>query len=351
MLAQVTHILGLTSIRRVRTLPVSGRVLVASRQKVNASDVIAEAQIPAQHVLVDVRRALRLGSVEQAQRVIVRNEGERVFAGDVIAETGGLFPRMVRAPADGQVVMIAGGRVIIEVQSQPIQIFAGVPGYVTEVIQERGAVIEGQGALIQGAWGNDRVAEGMMINLLNSPDEELTRQKMDVSLRGAVVVGGMCSDPEVLRMGEELPLRGLILSSMSASLVPVARSVNYPILLTEGFGRIPMNEAAYTLISTNDKRDVALSTPFRLQAGERPELIIPLPAVGEPAADFAYFKPDQKVRILGAPYPSHVGVLVRLLPGLTTLPNGVRAQAAEVRLSKDTLVVVPLANLEVIQSV
>ena len=56
--------------------------------------------------------------------------------------------------------------------------------------------------------------------LLKSPDGRIARTDIDISLRGAVVAAGHCSDPDVLRYGAELPLRGLILTSMTAQIYP-----------------------------------------------------------------------------------------------------------------------------------
>ncbi len=350
MLAQVTHILGLTNIRRTRTLPVAGRVLVSPGQRVHAADVIAEADTATRHVLLDVRRWLGYTRVDEAERVIVRHEGERVQEGDVIAETGGLFSRIIRAPSDGVIVTITAGRVLMQVESRPVQVLSGISGVVTEVYPERGAAIESSGALIQGAWGNGpMVGEGLMVILLKTPEDELQRTDLEVSLRGAVVVGGHCKDPEALRVAASLPVRALVLASMSSDLIAVARGMEFPIMVIEGFGRVPMNEAAFRLLTTSDKRDVSVYAPFNLAAGERPELFIPLPTTGQMAPDSVYFAPNQSVRIQGEPYRGRVGSIVQVRPGLTVLPNGVRAPAADVRLEPETQVIIPLANLEVIE--
>jgi hypothetical protein len=348
MLAPVNHILGLTNIRRIRTLPVSGSVLVRVGQRVNASDVIAEAQIATRHVLVDVRRVTG-GTVAQAEAALVRAVGDKLQKGDVIAETGGLFSRLVRAPSNCTIVMISAGRVLLAVESTPLQLLATIPGVITDLHPERGATIETNGALIQGAWGNGRVGEGLMIPLLKSPDEELTTEMLEVSLRGAVVVGGHCRSAEVLRAGAELPLRGLVLTSMSADLLALAAGLEYPIMVLEGFGRVPLNDTAYQLISTSEKRDASLNAAFNPPMGERPELILPLPAQGQPAPESTYFAPNQSVRIQGEPYRGKIGEIVQIRPGTTVLPNGLRAPAADVRLDRDSVVIVPLANLEVIE--
>jgi hypothetical protein len=350
MLAQVTHILGLTNIRRVRMLPVNGRVLVSPGQKVHASDVVAEADTASRHLLLDVRRWLGFTRVDEAEHAIVRHEGDQVQKDDVIAETGGMFSRIIRAPSDGKIVTISAGRVLLQVESRPLQVLAGLPGVITELYPERGAAIEGNGGLVQGAWGNGPfVGEGLLVMLLKTPADELVRTDVEVTLRGAILVAGHCQDPEVLRTAAGLPVRGLVLASMASDLIPLAKSLEIPIMLLEGFGRVPMNENAYRLLTTSDKRDVSVFTAFNPTAGERPELFIPLPANGQTAPEMAYFTPDQNVRIQGEPYRGKTGTIVRIHTGLTVLPNGVRAPAADVRLEPDTQVIIPLANLEVIE--
>lgn len=349
MLAPVTHILPLTNIRRTRALPVAGQVLVRAGQKVNASDVIAQAQVPAGHLVLDIRRGLGIPQVSAAERCIVRQVGDRLEKGDVVAESGGIFARIMRAPQDGEIISINGGLVLLRVRMETLEVLAGFAGTVVDTLNDLGAIIETSGALIQGVWGNGRTDSGMLLLVSKAPDEELTRAQIEVSMRGAVVMGGYCASADVLRACAELPLRGLILSSMAAHLVPLASSLNYPILVIEGFGKIRMNDAAYKLITTSEKRDVSVSAAFHPEAGERPELIIPLPATGQPAPETDYFAPNQTVRIQGAPYAGRVGTFVQARQGLFTLPNGLKVPAADVQLDTETRVTVPLANLEVIE--
>lgn len=349
MLAPVTHILPLTSIRRSRALPVSGRVLVSVGRDVKPSDVIAEAVIPSGHMVLDIRRGLGISQASAAERCIVRQQGDKLEKGDVIAESDGLFSRIVRAPVDGEIVSISGGQVLLRVRATTIKVQAGFPGTVVETIADRGAVIEANGALIQGMWGNGYADTGMLLMVTQTRDEELERQKIDVSMRGAVLLAGHCSNADALRAGGELPVRGLILSSMAAELVPVASSLKYPILIVEGFGKIPMNEAAFKLLSTSEKRDISVNAGLNPATGERPELIIPLPASGQAAPETDYFAPGKTVRIQGAPYAGKVGTLAQVRQGLFTLPNGLKVPAGDVQIDNDTRVTVPLANLEIIE--
>ena len=86
--------------------------------------------------------------------------------------------------------------------------------------------------------------------------------EIEVSLRGAVVVGGHCRSADVLRAGAELPLRGLVLASMTADLLALAAGLDYPVVVLEGFGRVPLNDAAFQLITTSEKRDASLNAAF-----------------------------------------------------------------------------------------
>lgn len=348
MLAPVTHILPLTNIRRARTLPVPGQILVRVGQKVSASDVVAQAQVPSGHVVLDIRRGLGIAQVSLAERAIVRQPGEHLEKGDVIAESGGLLSRIVRAPADCEVISVNSGQVLLRTRTSVIDVKAGFAGTVADLIQDRGAYIETNGGLIQGVWGNGRVDNGMLIVVARQPDEVLDRQQIDVSMRGGVVLAGHCNNSDALRAGAELPLRGLILSSMTADLIHFASNLNYPIFVMEGFGKIAMNEAAFKLMVTSEKRDISVSAIFNPAAGERPELIIPLPAAGQAAPITEYFAPDQTVRIQGAPYSGRIGTLLQIRQGLYELPNGLKVPAADVQLDGDTRATVPLANLEVI---
>jgi hypothetical protein len=240
---------------------------------------------------------------------------------------------------------------LIEVGEVNVQLRAGLPGMVTQVIPDRGVIIQTSGALIQGVWGNGRIEMGMMINLMEQPDSVLETNRLDVSLRGSVILGGICLDAETLQAAAELPVRGLILSSLSPALIPIAMQMRFPIVVTEGFSGLPMNTSAYRLLSTNAKREATVNAEaFDRYSGARPEVIIPLPFTQEPAMpeDVTTFAAGQQVRLRAAPHRGAIASLVTLRPGLSTLPSGLRAPCANVRLESGEVVLIPLANMEVV---
>jgi len=350
MQAPVHHILPMTTIIRERVLPVAGTVTARLSQKVSSGDVIAEANWAREHVLLDVARAFRI-SPDAADRIIKCKVDDHLAAGAEIAVSKGLFPRSVRAPREGRVVAVGGGQVLLEVGETRLELRAGIPGVVTAIIPNRGATIQTIGALIQGVWGNGRIDSGLLVNLMEKPDGVLTTNRLDVSLRGSIILGGQVVEAETLEGAAELPVRGLILSTLYPSLLPVAREMKYPIVVTDGFGARPMNSAAYKLLSTNAKREVTLSAePYDRYSGTRPEIIIPLPHSQEPSVprEVETFAPGQQVRMRRSPALGSIGTIVAIRSGLTLLPSGLRAPSAEVKLESGDVVIAPLVNLEVV---
>jgi hypothetical protein len=350
MLAPVLHILPLATITRERTLPVAGKVNVHVNQRVNPTDVIAEASFAREHVLLDVARTFGV-TPNAADKMIKVKEGDRLMQGTLVAESGGLIPRSIKAPRPGRVMITGSGQVLMEVGDSRIELRAGLPGVVTQVLPEKGVVIRTAGALIQGVWGNGRIDNGLMVNLLEKPDDVLNPERLDVSLRGSVILGGHVRDVETLRAAAELPVRGLILSSLLSPLIVTAYQMRYPIIVTDGFGAMPMNSAAFKLLTTNNKREATVNAEhFDRYSGNRPEVIIPLPVSTDPPEpnSFETFSVGQTVRLRRPPSAGAIGTLSLLPAGLSTLPSGLRAPAAEVKLENGETLLVPLVNLEVV---
>jgi len=348
MQAPVIHVNGLTSIVRERLLPVPGTVLARLNQKVSALDVVAQTSWAREHLLLDVTRILRVTS-NVADRLITCNVGDRIAVGAVITAGKGLFSRRVRAPRDGRVVAVGGGKVLMEVGVTKVELRAGIPGTVVQVLPNHGVVIQTAGALIQGVWGNGRIASGTLVNLAEKPDGILTVGRLDVSLRGSIILAGIVNDVETLQAAAGLPVRGLILSSILPSLIQKAMEMRYPILVTDGFGSLPMNSAAYKLLSTNARRDVTVNAEIHDRySGARPEVIIPLPISEIPLIprEVETFAPGLQVRMRLSPALGMIGSIVALKSGLTRLPSGLQAPAAEVKLENGETVIVPLVNLE-----
>jgi hypothetical protein len=324
---------------------------VRKGQNVSAVDIVGEANLEPRHILLELARGLGVG-IGDADRYLEREAGESVSEGDVLAGPVGWGKRVVRAPCSGKIILTGRGKILIEKEVEPYQLLAGLPGEVVSLIPGRGAVIESIGALVQGVWGNEQINFGLLRVLIKKAEDILTVDQLDIDLRGTVVFAGYCGDEQVLHAAAELPLRGLILSSMAASLIPLAEEISLPIVIIEGFGLLPINSSAFNLLITSDRREIAVNAEkLDSYANQRPEVFISLPVnqmVHEPR-DATLFSPGQKVRMVRAPYQSQIGTLITLTPGLEALPNGIKTTSAEVELENNIKVKLPLANLEVLE--
>ena len=161
MFLPVIHNSPLTLIRRVRSLERNGRLLVRMGQHVDILDGIAEAVVNPKHTMLDLSQGLGLKPDEVSQ-YIQCTSGVYVEEGDILAGPVGTAKRVVRAPCSGRIVSVRFGKILLQELSPPLVLKSIYPGTVVELIEERGAVIESCGALIQGVWGNGKNSVGTL---------------------------------------------------------------------------------------------------------------------------------------------------------------------------------------------
>jgi hypothetical protein len=333
-------------------LPVPGTVTARMNERVQAVDVVAETETVPRHVFLDLARGLGVPAKEAVQH-LVRQKGDRVEAGDTIAGPVGVARRTVRAPADGRVVAIEGHRVLFEVRGDPVAVRAGMPAMVVSTDGTQAVSLEVAAALVQGVWGNGKQDFGVMRTLGGGQGARMQTDMLDINLRGAVLIGGTCDQAAPLHQATELMVRGIVLGSITSDLIPVALRLNYPLVITEGFGVLPMNSAAYDLLTANVGRDVAIDSrpPADRYTYQRPEIIIPLPPSRQAdyPEDVVPLTPGVRVRILRAPFHGAVGVVRDLPTKAADFPSGLLARSANVEIEGQGHRLIPLANLEVIQ--
>jgi len=187
--------------------------------------------------------------------------------------------------------------------------------------------------------------------ILKHPDGKLNSEQIDVSLRGTVVFGGYCDDPETLRNAANIPLKGLILSSMSASLVPLAKRIPIPIIVLRGFGFRPHDSASYRLLTTNRNREAVINAvALDRYSGTRPEIYIPLSGQDSPSrpTETEVYEIGQKVRLTNSYSVHSIGTIEYISDKPVILPSGLQSVSAHVNVENHESVMIPLANLEIL---
>lgn len=350
-----THVSPLATIRRERLLPQPGYVLVGEDERVEPTTVVAKTETVSRHFFYDLTVRLDV-KTEEAQKFLRVQQGIAVEKGEVIAVRPtmlGFSSKRVRAPLKGTVVEIKDGKVLFAATGPEYEMKAGFPGIVSSVNAEWGVMLETTGALIQGAWGSGKQEYGVLKMLVNDPTQPLAAELLDESCKGAIVVAGT-ADEKAVRIAVKVKVRGLILGSMSASSIRMTRTLPFPILVVEGFGKRIMTSHAWTLLADHNSREVFLDArpPDRWE-GRRPEVIIPLPPPGGMPplpADGQPLDEGKRVRILRAPYTGAIGTVLFIPARMQTMPSGVQTYVAHVELEGGQgEVVAPVANLEIFE--
>jgi hypothetical protein len=349
----VTRVLPLTTIRRERILPVAGEVLVNVGARVDSTSVVAHAELPGRYYILNVAQALRV-SPEATDKYIRPKPGQPVEARQVIAGRRvrlGMVPRVVRAPQDGVVVAVGGGRVLLESAGEPVEVRAYLPGTVSDILPKRGVTIETVGAWIQGVWGVGDESFGVLKVLVDQPEQPLWAKSIDVTCHGAVLVGGLLEDRETLQQALELQVRGVVTGSLDPTLIGMAREMPFPVITTEGIGRAPMASPILELLRTNEGREAAISGRTQPRWGAiRPEVVIPLPANrgSPPPPPGASLAVGVQVRATRGPAMGAVGTVQQLPAHPLALETEARVWGAVVAFEEDGEQFVPFFNLELL---
>jgi hypothetical protein len=350
-----TRIAPLTTIRRERMLPVRGEVLVEPGQFLGPSDVVARCSLPGKIRAIDASRALGVRR-DRIDRFMRKEEGDPVRAGDLLAAHRGPFAslrRNCRAPGDGEIFTVYQGLVLMEESATSFELTARMKGQVANIMPELGVVITTVGSLIQGIWGSGGESEGILKVLVDSPQKPLRAHAIDVSCHGALVVGGRILDQKALDQAVEAKVRGIIAGSVNADLCPLLRTLPFPVMITEGFGALPIAEQIFSLLQSNVGREAMLVTGAEEdRGGTRPELVIPLQAEEDVPREELNPMPLQvgmQVRVLRAPHLGAWGTVADLPSVPQVVESGARLRVAEVDLGNGEPVLVPLTNLELIR--
>lgn len=360
-------------VRKKRILPLKGEVVVKEGDEVEPDTVVARAFLPGR---VDTINVAGLLSVEPAEveSILLKKVGEKFKKDEVLAESKGffgLFKTQIKAPFDGSVESVSKitGQVILRAEPTPIELKAYIPGVIKEVYPEEGVLVETWATFIQGIFGVGGERYGKLRMLVDSPDEKLVADKIDESLKGAILIGGSLITVDVIEKAKEVGAVGIVSGGIDALDlvkflgydlgVAITGSEDIPLTLivTEGFGEIPMAEKTFKLLKKYDGYNASINGATQIRAGViRPEIII---KQEEPKDELKQRVTAQvatrglelgmMVRIIRVPYFGKIGKIVELPPELQQLESETKARVAVVELLDGERVVVPRANIEMLE--
>ena len=337
----------LLKIKRKRYLPVPGHVLVHEGDPVHPEDVIAEAWLPDEVLILDIANGLGIDA-EEAGQYLVRRIGETLHQEDIVAQIEGAIPRLVRSPVEGTFIDFHQGKVVLATGKTMVKIRADMIGSIAEVIPELGVIISVTGSLVQGLWGNGRVGSGILKVIESALERSLEIPDL-VSLEGGLlVVAGMCSSANVLGKFKDKKAAGLIVRSLMPELIPMAVDLPFPVLVLQGFNDLQPDPISTEILQLRDGEIACINACQRnVFTGQHPELIIPQ-GKGTPKEEKSTKEKldlGQQVILLSGSDTGKIGEVIALSDEKRRFESGLVLEAAEVRLENGEAIHVPSQNL------
>ena len=337
----------LTTIRTSRRLSHPGTVLMRTGDSVEPTQIVAQAVIPPDLRIVEVAQELVVPQ-RSANSCFRVERGQAISEGDVLASRGGLGSRVCRSPISGKVAGLGRGRLLLQAEPQIVRLNALVPGYIVEAEPGEGIVIETVGGLIQALWGNGYEAHGILRVLVREARHPIRATHINASSQGSILIGGSTVDEETIQQAAEMRVRGMIVGSVPAGLIPQLRDAGFPIIAIEGIGTTPMAQAVFDILQSLDGREASISGDIGNRWHPmRPYIVIPMPTqAGRVIQTDAPLAIGERVRILRGIFRGRSGTIQQRLAERVQLETGAKLPGASVNIGEGEPVRVPYANLE-----
>lgn len=352
---ETTVVRSLARINRERKLPsdaVPRQTYTHTGLPVDAIYMVLQGDAMGDYQIIDVARFFKMRHADRAAELITVEAGQRVTMGQDLAKRPRGRRKLLPCPADGVITRIDGATIVLQRSAATIDVLAKIPGEV-QVVGTHAVQITGNGALIQCAWGNGSFCYEAYRFV---PDEGFAAlSKLDVRIseyRRVVIISQEPITKGDLLVAQQQEATGVVAPSMPANLRNFAMQLKFPVLLTEGFGQRRPTPYIYQLLHGNMGRQAAFDAtmPDRWSFN-RPEIMIPLPTGGAtppiPVYDQA-LEVGMQVRIVRAPWDGWVGEVTDIPAAPQVIDSGLRLPCAKIRLPGDRVVLVPLANLELL---
>ncbi|MBM3238499.1 hypothetical protein FJZ31_19570 [Candidatus Poribacteria bacterium] len=358
-----------TTIRKERRLPLNGEILVQLGEHVKAETVVAKAELPGNVQLVNVANHLSI-TPQDIHSYMLKQQGEHIAKDEIIASTKGifgLFKSQSRAPTDGIIESISEitGQIAIREKPIPVEINAYVDGKVVEILSAEGVVVETYATFIQGIFGIGGEVIGELTIAVQGPDDILTANLIDQKFSDKIIVGGSKVTSDALKKAVSSGLKGIIVGGIDDSdvrdflgyelgvAITGSERLGITLIITEGFGRIRMANQTFELLKQRAGLKTSINGATQIRAGVvRPEIVIPLekPTSVEAIDEkISYMDIGTSVRIIREPYFGKLGWVTDLPVELQSLETEAKVRVLEVELEDGQKVILPRANVEIIE--
>lgn len=278
-------------LRRERRLPIPGDVLVRPGDVVNHDTVIARAEVQGAPVGISMAAKLDVLPSEMG-KFMLKRVGDQVEKAEPLAMYSGMFglgKKVIYSPTAGTVESISAktGIVVIREPSIPIDVKSYIRGRVVGIVEQEGAEVESSAIVLYGKFGIGRERWGELKLVSTNREQIVTPDLLTGDLSGKILVGGSMVTVDALRKAVHAGASGFIVGGMDNDDltsfaghdlgVPITgqEEVALSLIVTDGFGRTPMTEASFSLLSSFEGQQVSINGTTHLRANLiKPEIIL-----------------------------------------------------------------------------
>lgn len=324
-----------------RRLDRPGEVEVRVGDSVEPSTVVARSSSLEKSITVFVASELGVPN-DEVRRRLTRPIGSSFEAGEEIARARrGLRTAAVTAPLGGVLTDVddANGTVVLRASSASSELRALVDGVVERVIPDHGAIVRTGGSRVFGAIGFGGETTGRLVVGLDRHDRELTADQVKDTWKGTIVLTGMTVGVPTLARLRQVGVAGIIVGSLAeadirrfvsstgaeevsaaafwrmgapaAPFVAMNAQTPFVVVVTEGFGRIPMAEPVFSFLRQNEGSVISIQATTAVgERLSRPEIYITGGNLtsGDRASDDVH--PGRQVRLIDGANLGTIAVVV-----------------------------------------
>ena len=363
-------VLKKTIFKKERILPLKGDVLVKSGDQLTPDTIVASTNLPGNVQMLKVSNILNIDPKDVLEALQVE-EGQEVKKGDIIAETSGIFGMFkssVESPVDGTIESISQstGRVVVREAPIPVEVDAYVSGVVDEVVENEGIVLKSNAAFIQGIFGIAGEKRGDLLLVSSGPGDVLTADHFSADMKGKILIGGSFLSLDAYKKALSVQVAGIVVGGFNyydlkailgynlGVAITGTEKLNTALIVTEGYGSIPMSEATFSLLKENDGKAASINGATQIRAGViRPEIVIPIDS-GNTDDDSSSKMPEgiqegSTVRVIRSPNFGKIGKVISLPSELNKMESETMVRVAEINIDGNNILI-PRANLEMVET-
>ncbi len=340
-----------SKIHLTRLMPNRGEVNIQKGSEVSPTQIIARSYKSAKFYILEAGKIPGIEIADLDKNLLVEVGAPLEEGTPLIRKSKGSDKeRVFSSPVSGVLVEVFEGNLVIQRPQKLFELRAMVQGKVSKIIPQMGAEIQLTGSLVQAVWSSGRESQGPLFISTKNNVDNLSLEDIRSEMGRSIVVAGRLSSSQLLEVLENFQVRGLIVGSLPAALIPHAREVMFPVYVTDGFGDHPMNAHIFRVFLGGQGKDTSLLNGSWERGEQRSQIVVNVPEsqnIKTVEAEWNLLKTGDIVRVIKS-RNNLTGKVKAVHPEARRTISGGWMPGADIELENGESLSVPYSNIDVI---